>query len=304
MTMYANLGLPDGFDQQYNPFQQPQRRPPTDPRQQALQETLEQPPTQGFTPRTAAPPQAPQAPPRAPQAVQTGGLQPSAGTAASQMRAVQSRVGQPPRAASAPRPTPVPGAPDPHQQAALQGLLEPEDPVEPPSQLPPEAPPIEEPPSSGGDYQAKFREIMAPFGYGPEALIRAQDALRAAGFDLQIDSSGRGRGRIRLPDGRLVDVHSGSEGITEGDNWFNNLRGTDWGWQDRGQHPLGDAGWSFDGAGYGGSSGASGGSSAPWESRNQQMGGDALQVIYQMLGPLFGQIFQGQALRGALGEPE
>jgi hypothetical protein len=106
--------------------------------------------------------------------------------------------------------------------------------------------------AGGGDYQSQFRDIMSQYGYGAAALGNAEEALKAAGFQMQRDSAGQARGRIRLPDGRLVDIHDTAEGITEQDNWFNNPRGSDWGWQDRGQHPLGDAGWSFDGVGYGG----------------------------------------------------
>jgi hypothetical protein len=120
--------------------------------------------------------------------------------------------------------------------------------VEPPAPAAPTPPPA----AGGGDYQQQFRDIMGQYGYGASALGDAEEALKAAGFQMQRDSAGQARGRIRLPDGRLVDVHGLNEGITEQDNWFNNPRGTDWGWQDRGMHPLGDAGWSFDGVGYGG----------------------------------------------------
>jgi hypothetical protein len=329
--LYTDLGLPGSYSQDTNPYNQPRRRPP---QQAALASVLqpeanELPPLQGRAPQSAqrsAQMPAQQAVPRAQQPAPGGRPNPNASAATA---LEQSLGGGAPQGAPS-QPYGMAGArlqdayrqylgregspqelgshinygraADPRGvQYGLNSIMNsPEAQAYAARPQEPEAPQAPVPGGPGG-YEAQFRSIMQPFGYGPEALMAAQEALRAAGFDLQIDSANRGRGRIKDPSGQIIDVYGGREGTTADNNWFNGLQDTDWGWQSRGYLPEG--GWSFDGGGGGGADAGSGGAGA-WNSRNQQMGGDALQVIYQMLGPLMAQMFQGEGLKQAIdGDP-
>lgn len=98
-------------------------------------------------------------------------------------------------------------------------------------------------PASGGSLQ----DILGKYQYGAKGLADAEKDLTAAGYQLQKDSSGRVRGRLKGPNGDIIDVI----GQGEGNDWWNNQTGSAWNINNRGQEGLDAGGWSFGGGGGG-----------------------------------------------------
>jgi hypothetical protein len=155
-------------------------------------------------------------------------------------------------------------------------------------------PPASQPAQQGAPTQQSIQSILSKYGYGPEGLKQAEAELLALGVKLQKDSNGQIRGRLLMPDGGAVDVLDQNEGH----NWWTSKTGSNWGWRTwapgthSGPPPSGGAqGAAVQGALSGGDG---------WMSRNTQEGGDALQVIYRLLGPLMNGEASSQALMEAL----
>lgn len=83
------------------------------------------------------------------------------------------------------------------------------------------------------------------YQYGAAGLDQAAPELEAAGYQIQRDSGGRARGRLKAPGGDIIDVI----GQGEGDDWWNNPTASSWNINNRGQEGLDAGGWSFGGGG-------------------------------------------------------
>jgi hypothetical protein len=92
---------------------------------------------------------------------------------------------------------------------------------------------------SGGSLQ----DILGKYQYGAKGLADAEGELTGAGYQLQKDSQGRQRGRLKGPTGDIIDVI----GQGEGNDWWNNQTGSAWNINNRGQEGLDAGGWSFGG---------------------------------------------------------
>ncbi|HEX6274237.1 MAG TPA: hypothetical protein VFZ53_14450 [Polyangiaceae bacterium] len=114
---------------------------------------------------------------------------------------------------------------------------------------PGEMPTPAEPQTSSGGSGGGLMDVLGKYEYGPQGLLDAEADLRGLGAQIQKDSSGRARGRIKLANGDIVDVL----GQGEGNDWWNNKTGSGWGYLNRGQQGLDAGGWSFTGGGGGGS---------------------------------------------------
>lgn len=90
-----------------------------------------------------------------------------------------------------------------------------------------------------------YMDVLGQYEYGPEGLLKAEKELSDMGVQIQKDSGGRARGRIKLANGDIVDVVAPGEG----NDWWNNRTGTGWGNLNRGQEGLDAGGWSFGGGG-------------------------------------------------------
>lgn len=118
-------------------------------------------------------------------------------------------------------------------------------------------PPTEMPkgPSSGPvDYQSLVMGLLKDKPYGPESLAAIEGDLSQHGIQMQKDSGGRVRGRIKLPTGDIVDL----PGAGEGNDWWSTPRAGGFTWTNRGQEGLDAGGWSFGGPSLSGSTGGIG----------------------------------------------
>lgn len=79
--------------------------------------------------------------------------------------------------------------------------------------------------------------------YGPDSLAAIEPQLKERGIQLQKDSQGRTRGRIKLANGDIVDLPGAGEGL----DWWNNPQAGGFTWTHRGQEGLDAGGWSFGG---------------------------------------------------------
>lgn len=106
--------------------------------------------------------------------------------------------------------------------------------------------PIEGGPSQPAQKQPfDLAGTLNKYQYGAEGLAQARPELEAAGYQLQQDSAGKLRGRLKGPNGDIIDVI----GQGEGDDWWNNQTGSAWNINNRGQEGLDAGGWSFGGGG-------------------------------------------------------
>lgn len=103
---------------------------------------------------------------------------------------------------------------------------------------------------SGGstDSDPGLMAILGKYDYGVKGLEAARAELEKYGYGVQ--EGDFLRGRIKEPDGDIVDVFDPREGRTETNNWFNNpIEGGAWNYLNRGQAGLDAGGWSFGGGG-------------------------------------------------------
>jgi hypothetical protein len=105
-------------------------------------------------------------------------------------------------------------------------------------------------------------------------------------------STFNGKDKITLPDGRVIDIY---EGASSGDYIpsYQEIAG-----EGGVPHPTEQA--EMPGGSGGFVSQNRGGGPMPWESGNTQPGGDALQAIYKLLGPLMADLTKDNALQNAL----
>lgn len=92
-----------------------------------------------------------------------------------------------------------------------------------------------------------LQDILSGHAYGAKGLADAEGELTAAGYQLQKDSGGRVRGRLKSSSGDIIDVI----GQGEGSDWWNNPTASAWNINNRGQEGLDAGGWSFGGGGSG-----------------------------------------------------
>src|SRR5262245_48485151 len=90
---------------------------------------------------------------------------------------------------------------------------------------PPYVPPEENNPSrpetsssSSSSSRKSLQDILGGYAYGAKGLADAEGELRDAGYQLQRDSQGRVRGRLKAAGGDIIDVI----GQGEGNDWWNN----------------------------------------------------------------------------------
>jgi hypothetical protein len=106
------------------------------------------------------------------------------------------------------------------------------------------------PPSTAGpvDYQSLLMGALQKNPYGQAGYAAAEKELGGSGIQFQKNSAGQYRGRVKLPNGDIVDT-----ALNEGnDNAFlGGGQGTTgaYGFLNRGQEGLDAGGWSFGGPG-------------------------------------------------------
>lgn len=146
----------------------------------------------------------------------------------------------------------------PRHQGPSMGVPEPAAPVSSPNLPLPTHQPTHVPgelpkaPDAGPvDYQSLVMGLLKDKPYGPNSLAAIEGDLSQHGIQMQKDSGGRVRGRIKLPTGDIVDL----PGAGEGNDWWSNPRAGGFTWTNRGQEGLDAGGWSFGGPSLSGSTG-------------------------------------------------
>lgn len=144
-----------------------------------------------------------------------------------------------------------------------------------------------------------LQDILGGYGYGAKSLIDAEKELGQYGYEIQKDSAGLARGRVRGADGTIYDVFDPREGRTADNNWNTNpIEGGQWTINNLGNQT--DAGgWSFGGGG-GMSSPLVSAGAAPGSARSLIEGITDESTYQKMLAKLQGILGPGNADHDAL----